>query len=890
MTDTLTRLTAALADRYTIQEEVGEGGMATVYLAEDLKHKRQVAVKVLKPELAAVLGAERFIQEIRTTANLQHPHILPLFDSGEADGFLYYVMPYIDGETLRDKLSRETQLGIDEAVKITTEVADALDYAHRQDVIHRDIKPENILLHDGRPMVADFGIALAVSAAAGGRMTETGMSLGTPHYMSPEQATAEKDISSRSDVYSLAAVLYEMLTGEPPHTGASGQAIVMKILTDEARPVAELRKSVPPNVAAATAKALEKLAADRFGTAKDFAEALANPAFALATTGRSVGPARDAPDWRARLAVPLAVLAAVSTLAFAWAMRRPQPNPQVHRFAVTLAGEDVNGVLGTTLALSADGSTIVYSGPSENPFGQLWLRRSDELSGAPIPGSRAGTTPAISPNGDYLAWVQLTSVTGGPLMVAQLGGGTPRTVVDAVVPWGLDWDRDGALYYVQPEGIRRLPAGGAVEVVTVVDRDGGEVGHAWMDVLPNAKAAVFTILRAGASAIAAVRFDTGEITKLALGSFPRYSPTGHLVWALEDGTLRAAPFDPNALVLTAPAVSVLDGVRMGSRPGRADFAISKTGILLYRSGRGPTLGEPVWVDRSGAAQEIEPGWRFDPSAGTTGLALSPDGTRLAIAKREGTTDLWIKGLGAGPASRVTFEGDMNFRPFWFPDQRSIGFLSIGGGQLTAMRKPADGSGITEVISELEEGVQEVTVSQDGEWLVYRIGSAAGNRDIYAVRLDADSVVVPLATTEFGERSASLSPDGRWFAYVSNESGRDEVYVRPFPDADNGRWQVSTAGGLEPMWAHSGRELFYRNGADEMVAVAVTTEPTFGVGRQETLFSVAPYLSDFNHVLYDVGPDDQRFVMLREVRNTDNQVIWVHNWFAELKALVGNERR
>jgi eukaryotic-like serine/threonine-protein kinase len=259
----LERLAVALSDHYRLERQLGQGGMATVYLAEDLKHHRPVAIKVLRPELAAVLGAERFVQEIQTTAALQHPHILPLFDSGQADGFLYYVMPYIEGETLRTRLDREKQLGIDEAVKITREVADALDYAHRHGVIHRDIKPENILLHDGRPMVADFGIALALSAAAGGRMTETGMSLGTPHYMSPEQATADRDITARSDIYSLASVLYEMLTGEPPHMGTSAQQIIMKIVTDTARPVTELRKSVPPNVAAAVAQALEKLPADR---------------------------------------------------------------------------------------------------------------------------------------------------------------------------------------------------------------------------------------------------------------------------------------------------------------------------------------------------------------------------------------------------------------------------------------------------------------------------------------------------------------------------------------------------------------------------------------------------------------------------------------------------
>jgi len=264
MTAAPDRLAAALADRYRLERKLGEGGMASVYLAEDLKHHRKVAVKVLKPELAAVLGAERFVQEITTTAALQHPHILPLFDSGTADSFLYYVMPFIDGETLRSKLDRETQLGVDEAVRIAGDVASALHYAHQHGVIHRDIKPENILLHDGRPMVADFGIALAVSAAAGGRMTETGLSLGTPHYMSPEQATAEKEITGRSDVYSLGSVLYEMLTGNPPHVGASAQQIIMKIVTEDAAPVTRFRKSVPPHVAAAVAVSLEKLPADRF--------------------------------------------------------------------------------------------------------------------------------------------------------------------------------------------------------------------------------------------------------------------------------------------------------------------------------------------------------------------------------------------------------------------------------------------------------------------------------------------------------------------------------------------------------------------------------------------------------------------------------------------------
>src|SRR5947207_13215861 len=248
MPELLNRLQSALADRYRIEGEIGAGGMATVYLAQDLRHDRKVALKLLRPELSAVIGAERFLAEIKLTANLQHPHILPLFDSGEADGYLFYVMPFVQGESLRGRLTPEQQLPCADALRITTEVASALDYAHRHGVIHRDIKPENILLHDGQALVADFGIALAASKAGGSRMTETGMSLGTPHYMSPEQAMGEREITARSDVYSLGAMLYEMLTGDPPFTGSTAQAIVAKVMTDKPVPLQRQRERVPDAV------------------------------------------------------------------------------------------------------------------------------------------------------------------------------------------------------------------------------------------------------------------------------------------------------------------------------------------------------------------------------------------------------------------------------------------------------------------------------------------------------------------------------------------------------------------------------------------------------------------------------------------------------------------
>src|SRR5215218_1896435 len=284
MPELLGRLQSALADRYRLNREAGAGGMATVYLAQDIRHGRPVAVKVLRPELAAVIGAERFLAEIKLTANLQHPHILPLFDSGEADGYLFYVMPFVEGETLRDRITREKQLPIGDAVRITTEVASALDYAHRRGVVHRDIKPENILVHEGQALVADFGIALAASKASGARMTETGMSLGTPHYMSPEQAMGEREITPRSDVYALGAVLYEMLTGEPPFTGSTAQAVVARVVTESPRSLTAQRHTIPPHVEAAVLTALEKLPADRFTTATEFAEALKDKTYASAVS------------------------------------------------------------------------------------------------------------------------------------------------------------------------------------------------------------------------------------------------------------------------------------------------------------------------------------------------------------------------------------------------------------------------------------------------------------------------------------------------------------------------------------------------------------------------------------------------------------------------------
>src|SRR4051794_17364977 len=407
MPETQTRLQLALSDRYRIEREIGAGGMATVFLAQDLRHDRRVALKLLRPELSAVIGAERFLAEIKLTANLQHPHILPLFDSGEvvvdhpegAQRYLFYVMPFVEGESLRARLNREKQLPVADAVRIALEVASALDYAHRHGVVHRDIKPENILLHDGQALVADFGIALAASKASGARMTETGMSLGTPHYMSPEQAMGEREITPRSDVYALGAVLYEMLTGDPPFTGSTAQAIVARVVTESPRPLMTQRHTITRNVEAAVLTALEKLPADRFATAAEFAEALRDKGYSttVAMAAVSEGQPSTGTHRRSRLLLPaLATALLLATAAALWGWVRPAPTPLLSQWSLALKSSqalqppDPSG--GARIALSADGRALAYIGPADGGH-RLWLRRLDQLEASPIAGTENASGP-----------------------------------------------------------------------------------------------------------------------------------------------------------------------------------------------------------------------------------------------------------------------------------------------------------------------------------------------------------------------------------------------------------------------------------------------------------------------------------------------------------------
>jgi len=876
MSDVLQRLGAALAEQYAIERELGAGGMATVYLARDLKHDRHVALKVLRPELAAVLGIERFLSEIRVTAHLQHPHILPLFDSGQAGGLIYYVMPHVEGESLRQRLERERQLPIEEAVSLAAGVASALDYAHRHSVIHRDIKPENILFQDGEAVVADFGIALALSAAGGSRLTETGLSLGTPQYMSPEQATGDRLIDARSDIYSLASVLYEMLAGEPPHTGPTVQSVIAKVVTDRPRPLRQLRESVPPYVETAVLKGLAKVPADRFQTAAQFADALARPGGGgvLATTAPDVAAAAAGrPGRRAvRDVAPWAVVGLATGLAL-WVSVRPRPDPParpVARFTLVLPpGAPLSDFVGPTVALSPDGSRIIYV--SSVPTGsQLVSRRLDELEPVPLVGPQNARNPFFSPDGRWVAYF-----SGSRLYKLPLAGGPASLVADVPgLAFGATWGETDTIVLRADRGLMAVAAaGGEPRLLLQADTSRGE-SYLFPHYLPDGKVLLLQIRSQGMDRLGALTLATGKLTRFEQpGSNPRYVSSGYVVVATRRGTLLAVPFDASRLEITGSAVPVADGVVVGPGGG-ARMGMSRDGAFAYVTGP-LVLRELVLVDRAGKARALpaEPQAYIAPR-------LSPDGRRIAVEVAEPdfvNSDVWLYDIAQHTRTRLTFD-QTGHRPIWTPDGRRIVYSRGQFSQGDLYWIPADGTGPAQSLLVAPEDQWAGDVTPDGRTLLFRSGGAGPVRSIHTLPLQGPRTPRVFLANQFDNHSPALSPDGHWVAYVSNESGRLEVYVRPFP-GPGGRWQVSLAGGTEPVWAGNGRELFYRNGTRMMVA-AIALHPTFTVGARRVLFE-GNYLNDPVYRSYDVTRDGRSFVLVRSPKPLGDFIV-VLNWFDQLR--------
>jgi Tol biopolymer transport system component len=885
------RLTPAFAGRYGIERELGAGGMATVYLAADLKHDRKVAIKVLKPELAAVLGAERFVVEIKTTASLQHPHILPLFDSGTADGFLYYVMPYIQGETIRERVNRETQFGVDEAVRIAREVADALDYAHRHGVIHRDIKPENILLHDGRAMVMDFGIALAVSAAAGGRMTETGLSLGTPHYMSPEQATAEKEITPRSDVYSLACVLYEMLAGQPPHIGGAAQQVIMKIITEQAQPVSSLRKSVPPNVTAALAKALEKLPADRFENAKSFADALASPSFTLATTAT---PASGAAAVRTLKPAALAGAAAiVVAVAIGGLMvgraTAPVVEPPVAQFVIELPDSitSVNRCCGAAQVLSPDGKTVVFVG-MKGGTGALYRRPVDQLVAEKIPGTDEASIPTFSPDGRWLAFE-----VGGALKKLPLAGGPVVPIVNLTsassVPQvaGAAWmtndtivfshvARGTTLWLVGASGGQPLP-------VPALDSGGT---YRYPSALPGNRYVLAQWRRRATpledARIVAVELKTGHVDTVAVAAVARYS-NGSLVMGSADGTILVQPFDLASRKTTGPATA-LPARASVSGSNLPEFAVSDSGWLVYEMARGTDGSEVLRMSTGSADTVLISG---GPSNGSLeDPAIAPQGNRIMVryaTPGQAAGDLWLFDMASRTQNRFTVGGGAF--PVWSRDGKRVAYYTAAqpGAAEGIYIRSVDQTSAPQLL--LRGGLVPGSWTLDDRSVVFGSGVFGGPQDI-GMGTIGDTVPKWLVTTEFLERQPQLSPDGTRLAYTSNRTGRAEVYVQAMTGGAVAVL-VSTDGAASPRWSRDGRTLFYvTTGSSELVGASIA--PGVGITvSSRTVVSRALTRADHNlfNSNWDVFPDGGRLLFIDATGGIERRrVVLIQNWPAFVRQM------
>jgi serine/threonine protein kinase len=876
MSSAFDKLKAALADRYAIEREIGEGGMATVYLADDLKHERKVALKVLKPELAAVMGAERFLTEIKTTANLQHPHILPLYDSGEADGFLYYVMPYIDEETLADRLDREKQLPVGEAVRLATDVAEALHSAHGQGVIHRDIKPSNILLSQGRPLVADFGIALAVSAAGGGRLTETGLSMGTPYYMSPEQASADRDPSAASDVYSLGCVLFEMLVGEPPHTGTSAQAVLAKILTERPRLITDIRETVPPHVTAAVARSLERLPADRFESAEEFVRALADPTFthqlpAITPTQMQTVPVTPAPK-RSPVArwLPWGVAAAAVAVA-AWTLRPvpAEPGPPTYRMALADFVVESTGGGGWRVAISRDGATIVAGGPDN----LLYVRRSDDPEFRPIPGTESGRNPSLSPDAQWVVFEQTgglvkVQVSGGPVLSVIAEGGSPH------------WHEQDEIVFRGQDGVYRVSSSGGAPTLIAEDNPGRPF------MLPGGRG----YLGDGPDGLYLTDLESGESEMIGPGgSNGRYVPPGYVLYG--DRTLQsvfALPFDVETLTVTGQRVPVLPSVNIFGG-GAVQLAVSDNGTLIHGlAGVGAFRGgseQLTWIEMDGSRTDLS--LAFSGGQVLT-PRISPDGSRLAY-EDDDADEIFVLDFNTGVRTQVT-DGGNNYMPVWSVDGTGLYFTRQGDWY----RMSLDGSETPVQIGE-GAGVM-IAVTPDENHVVIENLFGDGAPDLLVASLSDDPLEpVSYLSAEWHEESGVVSPDGRWLAYLADEGGSHEVWLRTFPEPGRAI-KISSAGGYYPVWEPGGSAIYYVSEDGRMMRRDVRLGETAELGEELMLFSTAGTRTTSFTRMYDIHPDGDRFIFIT-FAEADEVVVQevpgigpvevVVNWFEELRERMGD---
>jgi len=864
---------------FEIVEPIGKGGMGEVYRARDTKLDRDVAIKVLPEEFAHDdERLARFEREAKLLASLNHPNIASIHGFEDSDGVKSLVLELVEGPTLAERIA-QGPIPVDEANAIAKQIAEALEAGHEAGVIHRDLKPANVKVkEDGTVKVLDYGLAkaLEVDAPSGTASelsesptltrqgTQIGVILGTAAYMSPEQAKGKR-VDRRTDIWAFGAVVYEMLTGKRAFAREDVSDTLAAVLRAEPD-LDSLPAETPESLRLVLRLCLSKDVTERFQSIGDVRLALEG---AFETTATQQGAVSQPSILRPAMAVAGALALAVIAGIASWSLK-PSSSRPVAKFSLPLPPGISLVYTGRRLvALSRDGTRLVYSANE-----RLYLRDMDQTEAAPVPGTENARLPFFSPDGEWVGFL-----ANGQLKKVPIRGGAPTSLCDAPELLGARWGTDDTIRFGQRGvGIMQVSADGGTPEVLIPLEVTEEVGHG-PQLLPGERHVLFTLgdgRNWDDAQIVVHSFETGKRKVLTeRGRDARYVPTGHILYVL-NGTLLAAPFDVDKLEVTGGSIALAEGVMtsFANLTGAAQFSVSDTGSLVYVSGGDPVDRTLVWVDRDGREVLLaaEPGAYTHPR-------VSPDGSRVVLNVEN--QEIWIWELARERLTRLTFGPGQQMYPVWTPDGTRVAFASTRDGGLNVYWEAADGTGAVEQLTESDHRRLPYAFTPDGTQLLF-VEIDGEDRDLGLLSLDSSTA--PVLATEFSERNGEISPDGRWLAYQSNATGQNEIYVRPFPNVEDGQWLISSGGGAQPLWARDGRELFYVAPGARLMAVAVEIDPSFAPGRAEELFG--GYFQSATTRAYDISPDGERFLMIKDSsRGESPEFVVVINWFDELRRLV-----